>query len=134
MAVRHVLVIADSCYSGALTRSSLVNVEAGQSEATQRHWFQTLSEMRSRTVLSSGGLAPVLDGGGGANSVFAKSLLGVLEDLDEVAEGQRIYREVAARVAYEASKYQVEQVPQYAPIKFAGHESGDFVFVPKALL
>ena len=134
MAVRHVLVIADSCYSGALTRSSLVNVEGGQSEEAQRHWFETLSEMRSRTVLSSGGLAPVLDGGGGAHSVFAKSLLGVLQDLDEVAEGQRIYREVAARVAYEASKYQVEQVPQYAPIKFAGHESGDFVFVPRNLL
>ena len=24
----------------------------------------------------------------------------------------------------------IEQVPQYAPIKFAGHESGDFLFVP----
>jgi hypothetical protein len=134
MAVRHVLVIADSCYSGALTRSSLVNVEAGKSTEAQRHWYQSLATMRSRTVLSSGGLAPVLDGGGGAHSVFAKSLLGVLQDLDEVAEGQRIYREVAARVAYEASKYQVEQVPQYAPIKFAGHESGDFLFVPKTLL
>jgi len=134
MAVRHVLVIADSCYSGALTRSSLVNLEAARSEEAQRHWFQTLAEMRSRTVLSSGGLAPVLDGGGGAHSVFAKALLGVLNDLDEVAEGQRIYREVAARVAYEASKYQVEQVPQYAPIKFAGHESGDFLFVPQILL
>jgi hypothetical protein len=24
----------------------------------------------------------------------------------------------------------LDQVPQYAPIKFAGHESGDFLFVP----
>jgi hypothetical protein len=134
MKVRHVLVIADSCYSGALTRSSLANIDAGKSDETQRHWFQTITEMRSRTVLSSGGLAPVLDGGGGAHSVFAKALIGVLQDLDEVAEGQRLYREVAARVAYEASKYQVEQVPQYAPIKFAGHESGDFLLVPKTLL
>jgi len=25
----------------------------------------------------------------------------------------------------------MRQVPEYAPIKFAGHESGDFVFVRK---
>jgi hypothetical protein len=89
--------------------------------------------MRSRTVLTSGGVAPVLDGGGGEHSVFAKALLGVLQELNDVSDGQRVYREVAARVAYDASRYEVEQVPQYAPIKFAGHESGDFLFVPKKL-
>jgi uncharacterized caspase-like protein len=134
MQTRHVLVIADSCYSGALTRSSLANIEAGETEETRRHWLQTIADMRSRTVLSSGGLAPVLDGGGGKHSVFAKSLISVLEELDDVTEGQRIYREVAARVAYEANRFQVEQVPEYAPIKFAGHESGDFLFVPSGLL
>jgi len=84
--------------------------------------------MRSRTAFSSGGLEPVLDSGGGAHSVFAKALIDVLRDLDGVAEAQRVYREVAARVAYDSHAY---QVPQYAPIKFAGHESGDFLFVPK---
>lgn len=131
MSARHVLVISDSCYSGALTRSSLANLEAGQSRETRTHWLKTIAKMRSRTVLTSGGLAPVLDGGGGAHSVFAKALIGVLEDIGDVAEGQRIFREVAARVAFDANKYQVEQVPEYAPIKFAGHESGDFLFVPR---
>lgn len=134
MSVRHVLVVADSCYSGALTRSSLANIDAGESKDTRSHWLKTIAKMRSRTVLSSGGLAPVLDGGGGAHSVFANALIGVLNDLDEIAEGQKIYREVAARVAFEANRYQVEQVPQYAPIKFAGHESGDFLFVPASYI
>jgi hypothetical protein len=133
MSVRHVLVVADSCYSGALTRSSLANIDAGESNDTRSHWLKTIAKMRSRTVLSSGGLAPVLDGGGGSHSVFAKAFLGVLRDLDEIAEGQKIYREVAARVAFEANRYQVEQIPEYAPIKFAGHESGDFLFVPASL-
>jgi len=134
MSVRHVLVVVDSCYSGALTRSSLANIEAGQSPEERAHWFKLIAKMRSRTVLSSGGLQPVLDGGGGDHSVFAKALLAVLSDMDEVVEGQRLYREVAARVAFEANKYQVEQVPEYAPIKFAGHESGDFLFIPKTLI
>jgi len=72
--------------------------------------------------------------GGGEHSVFAKALLGVLQELDGVTDGQQIYQEVAARVAYDANRYEVEHTPQYAPIKFAGHESGDFLFVPKRLM
>jgi len=133
MSVRHVLLVADSCYSGTLTRSSLTQLEAGMSEEARRHWLQTLTKMRSRTALTSGGLAPVLDGGGGKHSVFAKAFLSVLEEITSPTEGQRVYREVSARVAFEANRYQVEQVPQYAPIKYSGHEAGDFIFVPKTL-
>jgi len=134
MSVRHVLMVADSCYSGTLTRSSLAQLDAGQSDETRAHWLKTLLKMRSRTAMTSGGLAPVLDGGGGQHSVFAKAFLGVLRDMNDVMEGQKVYRDVSARVAYEANRYQVEQVPEYAPIKFAGHESGDFLFIPKGFL
>jgi TPR repeat protein/uncharacterized caspase-like protein len=134
MAVRHVLLIADSCYSGALTRSALSQTESGQSDEARSHWLKTLSKMRSRTALTSGGLAPVLDGGGGNHSVFAKSLLTVLRELNDITEGQRVFREVSARVSFEATRYQVEQVPEYAPIKYAGHEAGDFLFIPKTYL
>ena len=85
---------------------------------------------RSRTALTSGGLAPVLDSGGGKNSIFAKALLDVLEAVDEPIEGQRLFHELSARVAWAAEAQRFEQLPQYAPIKFAGHESGDFFFVP----
>jgi Caspase domain/Sel1 repeat len=134
MSVRHVLIVADSCYSGALTRSSLANLDAGESAERRTFWLKSVATMRSRTALTSGGLAPVLDGGGGAHSVFAKAFLNVLKEVNDVEDGQRIYREVAARVAFAANRYEVEQVPQYAPIKFAGHESGDFLFVPKSVL
>ncbi len=134
MAVRHVLLVADSCYSGALTRSSLSRLESGKTDEARSHWLKTLSKMRSRTALTSGGLAPVLDGGGGGHSVFAKALLAVLRELNDITEGQRIFREVSARVSFEATRYQVEQVPEYAPIKYAGHEAGDFLFIPKAYL
>ena len=134
MSVRQVLVVADSCYSGALTRSSLAQLDSGQSEEAQAHWLRTLATMRSRTALTSGGLAPVLDGGGGDHSVFAKSFVSVLQEMVEVTEGQRVFRELSARVAFDANRYRVEQVPEYAPIKYSGHEAGDFLFIPKMAL
>ncbi len=130
MSARHVLVVADSCYSGALTRSSLAQLEVGMSEKAQQYWFKTISGKRSRTVLSSGDLQPVLDTGGGKNSVFAKTLLEILTENNGILEGQRLYTQLAVRVAYAASP-ELEQIPRYATIPHAGHESGDFLFVPK---
>jgi uncharacterized caspase-like protein len=132
MSAKHVLVIADSCYSGTLTRSSLTQIEAGMTRDTKVNWFKTMTKKRSRTVLSSGGVAPVLDAGGGDHSVFAKALLDVLKTNGDILEGATLYREVAARVAYAATRFEVEQVPEYAPIKYAGHDFGDFFFVPAA--
>lgn len=130
MSVKHVLVVADSCYSGAMTRNSIGQIDAGMSDDARLKWLKALSQARCRTVLTSGGLQPVIDGGGGKHSIFALSFLEVLGSNLELLETQRLFREVAARVMARAEKYKVEQRPEYAPLKFAGHESGDFLFVP----
>jgi len=62
--------------------------------------------------------------------VFAHAFLDILAQNDGILEGQRLYQEISARVTYAARNYQFEQLPQYAPIKFAGHEAGDFFLVP----
>lgn len=131
-AAKHVLVVADSCYAGALTRSALAQLETAMSDEARQHWINVMADKRSRTVLASGDLQPVLDSGGGEHSVFAKAFLDVLRANTEVLEGQRLHKEIAARVAYVAAAYALEQLPQYAPIHYAGHESGDFLFVPAA--
>jgi hypothetical protein len=131
MSARRVLVIADSCYSGTLTRAALASLDAGASDEARSAWLRAIASKRSRTALTSGGLAPVLDGGGGAHSVFATALLDVLRRNESALEGQRLFQALAARVAYAAENLRFEQAPQYAPIKFAGHESGDFVLVPR---
>ena len=132
MNTRHVMVVSDSCYSGALTRSTLASLDAGLSEEKRAAWFEALASKRSRTALTSGGLAPVLDSGGGGHSVFARAFLDVLRQNAGLLEGQRLYQELSARVTFAARNYQFEQMPQYAPIKFAGHEAGDFFFVPRS--
>ena len=132
MSARHVMVVADSCYSGSLTRSSLARLEAGMTEEARSAWMRRMVTKRSRTALTSGGLAPVLDSGGGRHSIFAKALLDVLRDASETLEGQRLFQEISARVAWAAEARNFEQLPQYAPIKYAGHESGDFFLVPRS--
>ena len=130
MAAKHVLVVADSCYSGALTRSSMARLERGMTDQARVAWQTQMAKGRSRTALTSGGVAPVLDGGGGGHSVFAKAFLNVLEKNNDVLEGQRLFSEISAIVTWAAEAQRFEQLPEYAPIKFAGHESGDFFFVP----
>ncbi len=128
---RHVLVVADSCYSGSLTRSAIATLESSKTDEVRRKWLEVMSTKRSRLVLSSGGVAPVLDSGGGKHSVFAKSFLDVMGKLEGVVETQRVYLQVSSTVGAVAADIGVEQLPQFAPIKFAGHEAGDFFFVAK---
>jgi hypothetical protein len=131
MSAKHVLVVADSCYSGALTRSVLTQLRPGQTDEVRSAYYQAVLDKRSRTALTSGGLAPVLDAGSGGHSVFAGAFIDILRSNQGVLEGQRLFLELVERVTQAAGKRQgFEQVPQYAPIKFAGHEAGDFFLVP----
>jgi uncharacterized caspase-like protein len=130
MKARQVLVVVDSCYAGALTRSSVARLATATTGEERLHWLRAVSGKRARVVLTSGGIAPVLDSGGGAHSVFAKALLEVLDNNVELLDGQRLFREVAARVSFAAGNVGFDQVPEYAPIRYAGHEAGEFFFVP----
>jgi hypothetical protein len=127
---KQILVIADSCYSGALTRSALSQLKGGMTEKERLNWLKVMAAKRSRTVLTSGGLEPTLDEGGGGHSVFARALLDVLQGNEGILDGRKLFMEVSAQVAYAASRIRFNQVPEYAPVKYTGHEGGDFFLVP----
>ena len=133
MAAKHVLVIADSCYSGAMTRSSLARLQPGMTTRLKAKWYKTMARTKARAALTSGGLKPVLDTGGGEHSIFAKAFLEVLEENEDVLEGYRLYRAVHERVKQTAAELRVDQEPQYAPIKYAGHEAGEFFLLPNTM-
>jgi uncharacterized caspase-like protein len=131
MTVQQLLVVADSCYAGTLTRSSLGRLEGGLSEGERLRLLSVMAKQRSRMVMTSGGVEPVLDNAGGGHSAFAQAFLGVLQANVGVLPGQELFGHLRLRVASVADRVQMRQVPEYAPIKYAGHESGDFVFVRK---
>ncbi len=116
---KHVMVVADSCYSGTLTRSIKV-------PERNKAYIERIAEKRARVVLSSGGLEPVADSGGGKHSVFAAQFLKVLQGNESVLDGTQLFEKVRQTVVLNA-----DQTPEYSDIRRAGHEGGDFLFVRK---
>lgn len=117
MAAKHVMVVADSCYSGTLTRSIKLNVSTSE-------YFRRIVNIRTRVALTSGGLEPVLDDGIQGHSVFTKAFLDVLEKNNGILEGTRLFNELRRPVILNAP-----QTPEYSNMFYAGHEGGDFLFV-----
>ena len=132
MKAKHVLVIADSCYAGTLSRSSVARLDSGMSQSLQIKWYRTMAKVRSRLVLTSGGEEPVLDVGGGEHSVFAQTFLETLRSNQTILDGYSLYRAVSQKVQDRARAFNIEQDPQFTPIRHAGHEAGEFFFVPKS--
>ncbi len=130
MAPKHVMVVADSCYSGTMTKAAVPVFTAQGGQAGWSRWVQAATASRSRTALTSGGLAPVPDIGRGGNSHFAGALIATLEDNSQLLQGQRLFEEVYTAMASAAAESDLIQFPGYAPIQFAGHEAGEFFFSP----
>jgi uncharacterized caspase-like protein len=131
MSAKHILVVADSCFAGKLTRSSLAKLRPGLSDEARMTMLKAVAKKRVRTALTSGGEQPVLDAGQGGHSVFTGALLKVLGENQTILETERLFLAVRTRVVNAAGQYNMEQIPTYWPIQFAGHESlGDFIFIP----
>ena len=129
MSVRQLLVVADTCYAGTLTRSGVGQLEAGISEEKRVKLIQLMAQKRSRMVMTSGGVQPVLDGVGGKHSAFAQPFINLLRANVGVLPGQELFQILQLPVTAAAQRVRTWQAPEYAPIKHAGHESGDFIFV-----
>ena len=118
MEAKHVMVIADSCYSGKLVRGIHVN-------SPTPDYLKKLSTRRARVVLTSGGIEPVSDSGGRNNhSIFAQALLDALRANTGVLEGHELFTKIRRPVAVNS-----DQIPEYSDIRKAGHDGGDFLFI-----
>ena len=116
---KHVLIVADSCYSGKLARGvHIVDKTPG--------YLTRLSQKRARCVISSGGLEPVIDSGGkGVHSVFASALLDTLRENKGIMDGAQLFNKLRRPVMLNS-----DQTPEFSDIRKAGHEGGEFLFVP----
>ena len=131
LSAKRVLVVADSCYSGLLSTDPsylFLNDKVSYS----KEYIKFKLPKRSRLLLSSGGDQPVLDEGGGNNSVFARAFLDELEGNQGILSAPELFSRVRKRVEVAAAKNKFVQTPQFKSIKGAGHEVGDFFFVPRA--
>jgi TPR repeat protein len=130
MSVKQAIIISDTCYSGIMTRSAVNDQQVGMSDEKRLKWLREISQKRSRTVLTSGGLVPVIDAGFSDHSIFARSILDALKENNGIIEAGRLYRQIRTEVMDISNQFGMKQIPQYAANLRAGHESGDFLFVP----
>jgi len=118
MEAKHVLIIADSCYSGKLGRD--VHIVKRTPD-----YYSRISRKKARSVIASGGLEPVIDSGGkGNHSVFTSALIAALQENNAVIDTSELFNKIRRPVVLNA-----DQTPEYADIRKAGHEGGEFVFI-----
>ncbi len=129
ISARHILVVADSCYSGSMSTGGIPQLQSELNSDYIDKWLQVMSKTTSRTVLTSGGVEPVLDTVDGKHSVFAQAFLNELESNDGVIDAYRMYLNVYDEVRARAAEVGFTQEPSYAPIKHAGHGGGEFILV-----
>jgi uncharacterized protein len=128
---RRVLVVADSCYAGLLSDDPSFLMRQDPSQVSLEY-VRIRMPKRARLLISSGGDQPVLDEGGQGNSVFARAFLEVLEANRAVMSAPSLFAQLKERVRSAAARTGFRQVPEFKAIKGAGHEIGDFFFVPVA--
>jgi len=130
MKANHVMVVADSCYAGTLSTASVARQNLNLSDEDITSWLDVMTDVRARTVITSGGVRPVLDSGGGKHSVFAKAFVKALEDNKRVLDGNSLYVSILGDVRRDSAAMAHEQIPDYGAIKYAGHEAGEFFLFP----
>lgn len=123
----HVLVIADSCYSGRdIVTSGGIKLRQDEIEQNLKFYLQN----RARTVLTSGGVVPVPDGGAGNHSVFTKALVGLLNQNTGVLFDNDLYAHLKERIRHGAEANISVPEPIFGRIEINdGHGSGQFAFL-----
>tara|TARA_B100001250_G_scaffold124041_1_gene105410 strand:+ start:2692 stop:4242 length:1551 start_codon:yes stop_codon:yes gene_type:complete len=116
---KHVLLIADSCFSGSLTR--------GKEKISYTKEISQLVAKKTRVVITSaGGEEPAQDAGVDNHSVFAYAFIKALQNNNKISLSDDIFPEIRTYVLNNA-----DQVPEMSVLTKVGHDGGDFIFVPQ---
>ena len=117
MKARHILMIADACYSGSFLKSG----ERGNKE---EKYMDKVKKFRSRMVLASGRIEKVSDGRPGENSPFAQQVLKFFNsEQKKQLLGSDLIRFVKINLESD-----IQQSATSGIIDETGDEDGDFVF------
>ncbi len=114
----HTLLVVDSCFSGALNNN--------ETRGPVTEGVKKLYRKNSRQLITAGGNEPVADGGGAANSVFARSFLEILGDQpeDQPLSTQELFARLQPRVLTNSN-----QTPTYDRIPNSRDQWGQFYFI-----
>jgi len=120
---KHTLLIADACFSGDIFRGKTMTVPYENTEK----YYNKVYNLPSRKAISSGGIEPVMDGGKDGHSIFAYYLLKSLgTNNNKYFDASQLFESIKIPIVNNS-----EQSPNFQPIKDAGDEGGQFIFILK---
>jgi len=128
MRAKHILVISDSCYSGAILRKGGAKLGVNRADM---HYYKEIYQKKSRTALTSGALEPVSDGDplNPNHSVFTNGFLYALQNNQKpIFTLEEKFSDIKRYVRIKSDM----QTPLYSDIAKTGHDmGGDFIFVDR---
>ncbi len=120
---KHTLLVTDACFAGDIFRGKTMTIPYENSTK----YYHKVYSLRSRKALTSGGVEPVLDKGKEGHSIFAYYFLQALRNNNEkYFDAGQIYDFVKIPVVNNSY-----QTPEYSPVRNAGDEGGQFIFIMK---
>lgn len=129
---RHIMVVADTCYSGEMAGLVVTKLADEQDEKQRDRWLEAMNSHKARTMLASGGIKPVLDEGSNGHSFFANAFLQALQSNQGLLEDYELFLLVYKRTHDDAAAhFGFDQSPRFSPLLHAGHEGSQFFFIPK---
>ena len=123
MAAGHVLVVADSCFTGTHPRAP---VKIEDLSGSHKEWIEIMSKNKSRTVLASGSLEPVPIQDGSKHSAFAKAFMNALLENNVIIGVGVLYEKIRNQPMGEPN-----QTPVYSDMRSTHQNEGDFILIPE---
>lgn len=120
---KHTLLVTDACFSGDIFRGKTMTIPYENSTK----YYSKMYSLNSRKALTSGGVEPVLDKGKDNHSIFAYYFLQALKNnTDKYYDAGQVFDFLKIPVVNNSY-----QTPAYNPIRNAGDEGGQFIFIMK---
>jgi len=120
---KHTLLVTDACFSGDIFRGKTMTIPYENSTK----YYAKMHSLSSRKALTSGGVEPVLDKGKDNHSIFAYYFLQALSNnTEKYFDAGQLFDFLKIPVVNNSY-----QTPAYSPIRNAGDEGGQFIFIMK---
>lgn len=120
---KHTLLVTDACFSGDIFRGKTMTIPYENSTK----YYSKMYSLSSRKAITSGGVEPVMDKGKENHSIFAYYFLQALKNnTEKYFDAGQVFDFIKIPVVNNSY-----QTPAYSPIRNAGDEGGQFIFIMK---
>jgi uncharacterized caspase-like protein len=120
---KHTLLVTDACFSGDIFRGKTMTIPYENSTK----YYSKMYSLSSRKAITSGGVEPVMDKGKDNHSIFAYYFLQALKNnTEKYFDAGQVFDFIKIPVVNNSY-----QTPAYSPIRNAGDEGGQFIFIMK---